>query len=157
MIFSRREEEQTQWVVGTTDKLWCAKRKRMLFSRREEEQTWWVRGKKNRRGGGNRQMGGGGRKEKWGCYSVREKKSQQTRRVVWVTDKLEGGIQRERIYRWHTNAGGKEKESSNETSCHRFNKYLIYSCLLFSIWYHISAPVCTSTSMLWAVGKSKRT
>ena len=34
MLFSRRDEEQTQWVVEVTD-IWGAKRKRILFSRRK--------------------------------------------------------------------------------------------------------------------------
>ena len=32
MLFSRREEKQTQWVVEVIDK-WGAKRKRILFNR----------------------------------------------------------------------------------------------------------------------------
>ena len=38
MLFSRRDEEQTQWVVEVTDK-WGAKRNRMMFSWRQEKQT----------------------------------------------------------------------------------------------------------------------
>ena len=34
LLFSRREEEQTEWVLEVTDK-WGAKRKRMLFGRGE--------------------------------------------------------------------------------------------------------------------------
>ena len=43
MLFSRREEKQTQWVVEVIDK-WGTKRKRILFNRWEEEQTQWVVG-----------------------------------------------------------------------------------------------------------------
>ena len=82
MLFGRTQEQQTKLVVEVTDK-WDAKRKMMLFCRTEEQQKHWLVEVTDKCGAKIKRMLFGRSQE------------EQTQWVVGMTDKCRG--QRERV------------------------------------------------------------